>query len=90
MQSSKHWMLTEMTEDRCKMEEEVKALESEIKKNRGNQHWREGNWGSNQQFGKERTKTTFNLKRMNKQGFKKNEERLRNLRDNLNVPTSES
>ena len=36
MQSSKHWLiklLTEMIEYRCKIEEEVKAIKSEINKN---------------------------------------------------------
>ena len=50
-------MLTEMVEYGCKMEAEVKAMQSEIKKKcTGNQQCREGNWDSNQQFGAERRK----------------------------------
>ena len=41
-------MLTEMVEYGCKIEEELKPMQSEIKKNI--QEWREGTWDSNQQF----------------------------------------
>ena len=73
------WMLTEMVEYGRKIEEEVKAMQSEI---------RENIQGTNSE-GKE-TRTQINYleqkKKMNiqpeqneKQEFKKNEERLRNL-----------
>ena len=77
-------MFTEMTECGRKIEEEVKAMQSEIKKeNTGNQEWREGNRDSNQQFGTEgRNKHSTRTEWRNKNS-KKNVERLRNLQDNF-------
>ena len=47
-------MLTEMVEYGRKIEEEVKAMQSEIKKKyTGNKQWREGNQDSHQWFGAE-------------------------------------
>ena len=80
-------VLTEMTEYRCKIEEEVKAIQSEIKKKyTGKQQWREGNWDSNQRFGAEgRNKYSTGTEWGNKNS-KKNEEKLRNLQDNFKHP----
>ena len=47
-------MLTEMVGYDCKIEEEVKAMQSAIKKKyTRNQQGREGNWDSNKRFGPE-------------------------------------
>ena len=83
-------MLTEMVEYGHKIEEEVKAMQSGMKKiYTGNQEWREGNQDSNQQFG---------IEGRNKHSTRKNEETRiqkneaeRNIWDNfINIPTSES
>ena len=83
-------MLTEMVEYGQKMEERMKAMQSEIKENVQ---------GTNSE-GKE-TRTQINSleqkEEMNIQPeqneetrIQKHEERLRNLQDNVNVPTSKS
>ena len=84
-------MLTEMIEYGCKIEEGVKAMQSEIKANEQ---------GTNSDGKETRTQITYlEQKEEINVGRKQNEEtripkneRLRNLWDNfkLNVPTSES
>ena len=76
-------MLTEMAEYGHKLEEEVKAMQSEIKNiYTGNQQWREGNWDSNQWFGaKGRNKHSTRTEWRNNNT--KIKERLRNLWDNF-------
>ena len=48
----------------------------------GNQQWREGNWDSNQQFGAE-GKINIQPEQNEETRIQKNEERLRNLKDNF-------
>ena len=83
-------MLTEMVECGPKIVEEVKAMQSEIKKNI--------QWTNSE--GKE-TRTQINNFEQEEEiniqpeqneetRIQKNEERLRNLRTTLNIPTSES
>ena len=65
-------MLTEIIGYSHKIEEEVKAIQSEIKENvQGTNLWKEGNGDSNQQFGTEKNSKTFNQNRMKTQEFKK-------------------
>ena len=82
-------MLTEMVEYGRKIEEKVKAIKSEIKKNISQGTYSEG----------EETGTQINSLGQKKEGniqpeqnketrIQKNEERLRNF--HLNIPTSES
>ena len=72
-----------MVEYGHKIEEEVKAMQSEIKKKyTGNKQWREGNQDSHQWFGAEgRNKHSSRTEWRNKNS--KNEESLRNLQDNF-------
>ena len=73
-------MLTEMIEYSCKIKE-VKSIRSEIKENiqGANSEGKE----METQINHLEKEETSNQKRMKKQEFKKNEERLRNLRDNF-------
>ena len=83
-------MLTEMVEYGQKTEEKVKAMKSEIKENLQ---------GTNSK-GKETRTQINNLEQKEERNIQpeqneetriqKNEERLRNFWDNLNVPTSKS
>ena len=66
----------------CKIEEEVKAMKSEIKKNPQGTNSDEKETGT-QINGVDQKEETFNQNRMKKQEFKKNEERRRNLQDNF-------
>ena len=76
-------MLTEMVEYGHKIEEEVKAMQSGMKKiYTGNQEWREGNQDSNQQFGIE-GRNKHSTRKNEETRIQKNEERLRNLSDNF-------
>ena len=63
-------MLTEMTEYRHKIEEEVKAMQSEIKKNIEGTN-SEGKKTGTQINNLEQKKETFNWNRMKKQEFKR-------------------
>ena len=83
-------MLTEMTEYDHKIEEEVKAMQSEIKKNiqRTNSEGKETGTQINDLEQKEDTNIQPKLKE--ETIIQKNKERLRNFWDNSNVPTSES
>ena len=83
-------MLTEMTEYGHKMKQEVKAIQSEIKKNkqRTNSEGKETGTQINDMEQKEDTNIQPKLKE--ETIIQKNKERLRNFWDNSNVPTSES
>ena len=83
-------MLTEMVEYGHKIEEKVKAVKSEIKKNAQ---------GTNSEGKETRTyingldqkeKQTFNQNRMKKQEFKKMRRGLGTSGTTLNIPTSKS
>ena len=75
-------MLTELAEYGHKIEEKVKAIKSEIKKNIQGAN-SDGKETGTQINGVDQKEETFNQNRMKKQEFKKNEERLRNLWGNL-------
>ena len=81
-------MLIEMVEYGCKWGKSEDQAKWNKEKYTGNQQGRGGNQDSNQWFGAEgRNKPEQNEEtRIQK---KKNEERLRNLQDTLNIPTSE-
>ena len=81
-------MLTELTEYRCKMKEEMKATQSEIRQNiQGT--YSEGKETSTQVNGLEQKEEINTQPEHNEETrIQKNEGRLRNLWDN--VPTSES
>ena len=75
-------MLSEIIEYSCKIKEEVKTIQSEIKKNiQGtNSEWKE----TGTQINNLEQKEEINIQpEQNEQEFKKNEERLRNLQDNF-------
>ena len=64
-------MLTEMTEYGCKIEEEVKAMQSEIKKNIQGTNSKGKETGTHLMIWSRRKKETFNWNRMKKQELKK-------------------
>ena len=76
-------MLTEMIEYRCKIKEEVKAIESEIKENiqRTNSEGKETGTQINSLDQKE--EINIQPEENEETRMQKNEERLRNLKDNL-------
>ena len=75
-------MLTELIELSCKMKEEMKAIQSEIKQNiQGTNS--EGKETGTQINDLEQKKETFNQNRTKKQEFQKIEGKLRNLWDNF-------
>ena len=78
-----------MIEYSCKIEKEVQAMQSEIKKNiQGTNS--EGKETRTEIDNLEQEEETSNWNRMKKQEFKKNEEWLRTSRTTLNVLTSKS
>ena len=79
-------MLTEMVEYGCEIEEKVKAMQSEIKKNTVKERKR----GLKSTIWSRRKIYTFNQKRMKKQEFKKMRRGLGTSGTTLNIPTSES
>ena len=74
-----------MVEYEHKIEEEVKAMKSEIKKLYREPTVMGRKSGLKSMVWSRRKKETFNQNRMKKQEFKKNEERLRNLWDNFKL-----
>ena len=72
-----------MVEYGSKIEEKVKARQSEIKKMYREPTVTGRKLGLKSTIWSRRKKETFNQNRMGNQEFKKNEERLRNLQDNL-------
>ena len=83
-------MLTELVEYGCKIEVKMKAMQTEIKKNiQGtNSERRE----TRTQINNLEQKEEINIQPQQNEEtrIQENEERLRNLPDNLNVPTSKS
>ena len=87
-------MLTEMVEYRCKIKEEVKAMQSEIQKNIQGTNSEGKKTGTKINDLEQKEEKTFNWNRMKKKNPKeskeskrtriqKNKERLRNLWDNF-------
>ena len=83
-------MLTEMTEYGCKIKEEVKPIQSEIKVNiQGtNSEGKETRIQINNLEQKE--EMNIQLEQNEETRIQKNEEKLRNLWDNFKLPASES
>ena len=83
-------MLPEMTEYRCKIKGEMKAMQSEIKENiqGNNSEGKETGTQSNDLEQKE--EMNIQPEQNEETRIQKNEERLRNLWTTLNVPTSKS
>ena len=84
------WMLTEMVEYGCKMEEKLNTMQSEIKKIYREPTVKGRKPGLKSTVQSRRKKETFNQNRMKKQDFKKLRRGLGTSRTTLNVPTSES
>ena len=72
-----------MVEYSHKLDEKMKAMLSEIKKNVQGTNTDRKETGTQINGVDQRKKETSNQKRMKKQEFKNNEERLRNFRDNF-------
>ena len=80
-------MLSEMVEYGCKMEEKVNAMQNEMKRNvQGTK--REGKeTGTQVNDLKQKEEINIQLEQNEETRIQKHEERLRNLQENLNVPT---
>ena len=76
-------MLTEMVEYGCKIEEEVKAMPSEIKKNRQGTNSEEKETGTQIKDLEQKEDINIQWEQNEKTRIQKNEERLRNLWDNF-------
>ena len=76
-------MLREMIEYECKIEEEVKAMQSEIKKNiqETNSEGKETRTQINDL--EQKKEINIQLEHNEETRFQKNEERLKNIQDNL-------
>ena len=83
-------MLTEMVEYGQKIEEEVKAMQNEIKENVQGTNSEGEELGLKSTIWSTRKKYTFNQNRMKKQEFKKMRRGLGTSGTTLNAPTSES
>ena len=83
-------MLTEIIEYRCKIEEKVKAMQSEIKKNIQGTNSERKETKTQVNDLEQKGETNIQPEKNEETRIKKNEERLRNLWTTLNVPTSES
>ena len=76
-------MLTEMTEYRHKIEEEVKAIQSVMRKNMQGTNSKGNETGTHISDLKWNEEMNFQLEKNEKTRIQKNEERLRNLWDNF-------
>ena len=83
-------MLTEMVEYGCKMEEKVKVMQSEIKKNIQGTNSKGEKTGTQTNDLEQKEEINIQPEQNEETRIKKNEERLRNPRTTLNIPTSES
>ena len=83
-------LLTEMAEFGHKIEEQMKAMQREIKKNVQGATVKGSKLGLRSTLWSRRKKETFNQNRMKKQEFKKMRRGLGTSWTTLNVPTSES
>ena len=83
-------MLTEMVEYGCKIEEEVKAMKNEINENiQGTNNEQKGTRTETNDL-EQKEERNIQLEQNEEKRIQKNEERLRNSRMSLNIPTSES
>ena len=76
-------MLTEMTEYGCKIKEEVKAIQSEIKKNIQGTNSKGKETGTQINGLEEKEKVNIQQEQNEETRIQKNEEKLRNLQDNF-------
>ena len=76
-------MFTEMVEYRCKIKEEVKAMQSEIKKNTQGTNSEGKGTGSQINNLEQKEKINIQSEQNEESKIQKNEERLRTLWDNL-------
>ena len=83
-------MLTEMAEFGHKIEEQMKAMQREIKKNVQGATVKGSKLGLRSTLWSRRKKETFNQNRMKKQEFKKVSRGLGTSRTILNIPKSKS
>ena len=83
-------MLTEMTEYRCEIKEEVKAIQSEIKKNIQGTNSEGKETGTQINDLEQKEEINIQLEQKEETRIPKNKKRLRNLWKNLNTPTFES
>ena len=83
-------MLTEMVECGHKMEEKVKAIQSEMKRNVQGTNNEVKETGTQINDLEQKEEINIQPEQKEETRIQKNEERLRNLWDNLNIPTSES
>ena len=83
-------MLTEMAEYGHKIEEKVKAMQSEIKKNVQGANSDGKETGTQINDLEQKEEINNQLEQNEGTRIQKNEERLRNLWDNFNIPTSKS
>ena len=79
-------MLTEMVEYGCKIKEEMKSIQSEIKKNIQGTKSEGKETGTQLNNLEQKEEINIQPERMKKQEFQKNKERLRNLQDNFKHP----
>ena len=83
-------MLTEMVEYGCKIEKKVKAMKSEIKENIQGNNSEGKKTGTQMNDLEQREERNIQPEQNEKTRIQKNEERLRNLQDISNIPTSKS
>ena len=83
-------MLTEMVEYGHKMEEKLKALQSKVKRNVQGTNNEGKETGTQINNLDQKEEINIQPEQNEETRIQKNEERLRNLQDNFNVPTSES
>ena len=83
-------LLTEMIEYGHKIKEEMKAIQSEIKKNIQGTHSERKETGTQSNDLEQKEEMNIQPEQNEETRIQKNEERLRNLWTTLNVPTSES
>ena len=79
-----------MVEYGCKIQEKVKAMESGIKKNRQGTNSEGKEPGTQINDLEEKEEINIQPEQNEETRIQKNEERLRNLRTSLNIPTSGS
>ena len=83
-------MLTEMVECGWKMEEKVKAMQSEMKENLQGTNSEGKETGTQINGLDQKEEINIQPEHNEETRIQRKEEKLRNLWDNLNVPTSES
>ena len=83
-------MLTELVEYGCKIEEKVKAIKSEIKENTEGTNSNGKDTRTQIKGLEQKEERNIQPEHNEEKRIQKNEERLRNLQDTFNIPTSKS